>query len=557
MSSESVEDSTTLPSSTEELDVYTNPNSDSILQADVVFSSSVRNPNSEEEQAPAVEADEPYFETKLDDDAEKNGNDSSRRLFLVLHTLLFLSIVFLVVATVRYIRVKRISDSMHVAQDGAAVELLSPVEQADPNRNPDVYRSHIEEILLQELHEECSTNFLEGPQKMAIDWLVYEDLVLNSTLVESMANGDEPTFPLVQKYALMVLFFGTSGELWSGQSWNRMAEVSECKFMGIECDLDDRITIVDLGYRKLRGRLPEEVGMLTNLYSFSVISNSLEGTIPSFIYNRLTDLNTLDLSKNNFASTISPEISMLSNLQVLHLMELVSLTGEIPVDAMRQLTSLEHLVITFAQNLRGPLLEASSSWTNLNTFDVYLSGFTGTIPKTIGQSANLEYLWLEGVQMDASTIPSEIGLLTNLKGFILDSKSPLDGATIPTEIGALPNLEIFGGRGFTGSIPTEIAHLANLQELILEAGSLTGNLPSEIGVMTNLSHLRIVLNEIEGTLPSELGNLQKLELLEVYFNNLTGSIPSGVCKNPDISIDRDCIQECECCGTKCRYKKDK
>lgn len=319
MSSESIEDNTNRPPSTDELDAYSNPNSDSVLQAEVVFSSTVRNSNSEEEQARADKEDELYFETKLDIDAEKKSNNSSGRLFLVLHTILFLSIVFLVVATVRYIRVKRISGSMPVGQDGAAAVLLSPVEEVDPNRVPDVYRNHIEEILLQELHEECSTNFLEGPQKMAIDWLVYEDLALNSTLVESMANGDEPTFPLVQKYALMVLFFGTSGELWSGQPWNRMPEVSECKFMGIDCDLDHRITMVDLGYRKLRGRLPEEVGMLTNLNSFSVISNSLEGTIPSFIYNRLTNLSKL--KSEEFLVFFSCFLHFNSNIVVLSILQ--------------------------------------------------------------------------------------------------------------------------------------------------------------------------------------------------------------------------------------------
>ncbi len=278
----------------EDLDAYTT-NPGAILQAEVVVSNVRRNQNGREDERPK-EGEELYkIETQMSLDEKDTTDNSSSRLFLVLYTILLLSIVFLVVALTRYIRVKRSVVPIPVSQDAASAELLSPVEAADPDRDPVTYRSHIEEILVRELHDECSTNFLEGPQKMAIDWLVYEDVVLNSTQIGNMAVGYdlEPAFPLVQRYALMVLFFATSGELWSGAPWNLMVDIPECRFMGIECDMDGRVLLMDLGFRKLRGRLPEEVGMLINLRSFSVLSNSLEGTIPSFLYNRLTNLGKL------------------------------------------------------------------------------------------------------------------------------------------------------------------------------------------------------------------------------------------------------------------------
>jgi hypothetical protein len=100
---------------------------------------------------------------------------------------------------------------------------------------------------------------------------------------------------------------------------------------------------------------------------------------------------TLDLSKNDFISTISPEISKLTNIKILHLAEL-DLTGQVPVDAMKSLSTLEQLVITSATGLRGPLVELTESWPNLTVLDLYQSEFTGTIPASIGKNTKLEIL---------------------------------------------------------------------------------------------------------------------------------------------------------------------
>ena len=262
------------------------------------------------------------------------------------------------------------------------------------------------------------------------------------------------------------------------------------------------------------------------------------------------------MSKNEFSSSLSSEISRLSNLKILHLAEL-SLTGQIPVDAMKQLTSLEQIVITYATKMKGPLLELSEHWPNLNVVDIYMSGFDGSIPTTIGQNTNLEMLWVDAVPMDASTIPTEIGLLKNLRGFVFrPSRNGVGGATIPTEIGECTNLDTVDWNNLSGFIPTEIGKLTKLKEVIFEDGTLSGSIPSEIGLLSKLTFLGILGNQLKGTLPSELGNLSNLEVLEVYANNLTGNVPSGVCEtNLDIFIDRDCsIEECECCD-KCRGDK--
>jgi Leucine-rich repeat (LRR) protein len=155
--------------------------------------------------------------------------------------------------------------------------------------------------------------------------------------------------------------------------------------------------------------------------------------------------------------------------------------------------------------------------------------------------------------INATNIPSEIGLLSNLQFFLLWSSTADDG-TIPTELGNCEKLDelVIQGSNFVGEIPTELGKLTNLRRLVLEGGSLSGFVPSELGLLTNMTSLSIALNKLVGQLPDELGKLKQLTMLQVHYNDLVGSIPRGVC-NDYISIDRSCaITECDCCRNPCR-----
>jgi len=544
--------------------------SETVLHADVVVAPCAIN-NTEGRQFPNGTEENIYsIETGIDQERDKV--DSDRPLFLTLYAILFLAITGLGFSVTRYVQVTTKVRSLPTSQETTKSKISSDnnissieAEYRDPDRDPIAYRSDIEYILSQEMYQESFTSFLEGAQKKAIDWLVYEDRVLTSTKIQEMVeykksnNTDGadlvPTFPLVQRYAMMVLFFETNGELWSERSWAELTDLNECKFMGVECDMEGQVVVLDLAIRKLRGRLPEEVGLLTKLEYASFMSNSLEGTIPSFIFNKLTNLYFLDLSGNEFSSTISSDISKLTNLRILHLNEL-SLTGQLPVDAMKSVSTLKELAISHATKMSGPLLELSDSWPNITSLDIYRSSFTGTIPTTIGVNTKLELLWLEGTQMDLSIIPTEIGLLTNLVDLSIASETN-DGmvaGTLPTELGnceALLLLQIVGNN-YCGSIPTEIGRLTNLNELFLRGG-ITGSIPSEIGQLTSLKTLALFGNQLEGTLPNELGMLQNLKFFQLFKNNLSGSIPNGICNSNGIRIDHDCtIATCKCCDIPCR-----
>mmetsp|Transcript_16575 Transcript_16575/g.38299 ORF Transcript_16575/g.38299 Transcript_16575/m.38299 type:complete len:567 (+) Transcript_16575:117-1817(+) len=541
-----------------------NLQSETVLQAQVVFAPD--DLNNQKDHALPNGTEDNFYPIESDPEQDKGKVVSDRPLFMTLYAILFLAITGLGFSVTRYVQVKRNVRSSQSSQEIASDNntLSATAEDTDLDRDPVAYRSDIEYILSSEIYQDSTISFLQGSQKKAIVWLVYEDRVLSTTKIREMVDymksnntGNDdvvPTFPLVQRYAMMVLFFETNGELWSERSWAESTNLNECKFVGVECDMEDRVVVLDLALRKLRGRLPEEVGLLTRLESASFLSNSLEGTIPSFIFNKLTNLHSLDLSGNDFSSTISSDISKLTNLRRLHLNEL-SLTGELPVDAMKSLSNLEQLAMTHATRMNGPLLEYSISWPNLTSIDIYQSHFSGTIPTTVGVNTKLERFWLPGTKMDLSSIPTEIGLLTNLLQFSLVSEMHrMDTGTLPTEIGncrALQYLQMVGSN-YHGTIPTEFGRLKNLTEIYLNRGMLTGSVPSEIGQLTNLQSLDISRNQLQGTLPIELGTLQDLKSFEVYRNNLSGTIPSNICNSPYISIIRDCaVDKCKCCHLPC------
>ena len=124
------------------------------------------------------------------------------------------------------------------------------------------------------------------------------------------------------------------------------------------------------------------------------------------------------------------------------------------------------------------------------------------------------------------TIPSELGNLSNLQMLWLGGNQLRGG--IPPEFGGLSKLEwlSLGGNQFTGGIPKELGSLSNLQSLWLGENQLTGEIPKELGNLSNLEWLALYRNGLTGTIPSELSKLSKLQRMLLFENRLTGEIPT-------------------------------
>ena len=115
---------------------------------------------------------------------------------------------------------------------------------------------------------------------------------------------------------------------------------------------------------------------------------------------------TLDLTDNNLAGTITPELGDLAHLKSLLLGDNFDLTGPIPAE-LGKLSNLESLL------LGG-------------------TAVTDSIPRELGNLSNLRSLWLAGTLLTGA-IPAELGKLSNLDSLML-AFNGLTGA-IPPELG--------------------------------------------------------------------------------------------------------------------------
>jgi len=220
------------------------------------------------------------------------------------------------------------------------------------------------------------------PQAQAIAWLQNDNITL---------TPGRSTRTVLERYVLMVLYFSTAGRGWRSQLWTSGVDI--CTWngvnvlagigLGLGCQEDGVLTSLDLTYNNLRGTIPWEVGLLSNLTRIILIENRLTGSIPQQI-NYLNRLESLQVSSNTLTGPL-PSLMFSSHMKTLDLSNNM-ISGTIPSIWGTAMSSMESL---------------------------YLDGNTlnGTIPTTFGQLTNMQTMWLFS-NMLTGTIPTELGLIT-------------------------------------------------------------------------------------------------------------------------------------------------
>ena len=287
----------------------------------------------------------------------------------------------------------------------------------------------------------------------------------------------------------------------------------------------------------ITGRIPPELGNLSNLTSLHLGGGSLDGAIPPELGN-MSSLENLVLANNSLTGPIPPELVTLSNLRALDLMS-NSLTGTIPAE-LGNLSNLWRIWLSY-NSLTGPIPPELGNLSNLEELELASNSLTGAIPSELGNLSNLWKLWLFNNSLEGA-IPPELGNLSNLRKLVLVGNSL--GGAIPPELGDLSQLEemVINSCSLTGPIPPQLGNLSNLETLWLSDNSLTGSIPSELGNLSNLEWLVLSDNSLDGQIPPELGDLSNLEALMLSDNSLTGSIPrelGDLGKLEDLDLDRN------------------
>jgi Leucine-rich repeat (LRR) protein len=80
-----------------------------------------------------------------------------------------------------------------------------------------------------------------------------------------------------------------------------------------------------------------------------------------------------------------------------------------------------------------------------------------------------------------------------------------------------------------GLLPSSIANLTSLVELVLAGNRLSGTIPTEVGHMSSAEYISLALNNFTSTVPSSFAQLSSLTRLELHTNNLNGTLPGFLC----------------------------
>jgi Leucine-rich repeat (LRR) protein len=292
----------------------------------------------------------------------------------------------------------------------------------------------------------------------------------------------------------------------------------------IVCDEEDMVTELRLSGAKLKGTIPQDIGLLSNrLRVLDIKDNQFSGTLPSRTLSVLTKLAHLDVSHNLLSGTIPDLLGSLKQLTHLSLAD-NSFSGPAP-DSLCNLTRLQVLRLTQNQ-LSGTFPQCK--WDDLEA--VFINGnlFSGPLSKTIPKWTNLKQLDFS-VNAFTGSIPRALSALTSLELFaVADNK--LDGSfsTLvqhwPKDIQTLD----VSGNNLSGSIPTEVCHWTRLQKFRTSKTNISGTLPSCIGSWTNLQDFDINQTSIGGTLPTEIGQWINLKGFSVAKTSISGTIPHQI-----------------------------
>ncbi|KAK2989590.1 hypothetical protein RJ640_027364 [Escallonia rubra] len=208
----------------------------------------------------------------------------------------------------------------------------------------------------------------------------------------------------------------------------------------------------------------------------------------------------IDLNKANLQGTLVSELSLLTDMSLLHL-NTNRFTGTIP-DTFRDLSSLTELDLS-NNHFAGPFPISTLLIPNLLYLDLRFNSFSGPIPEEIFNK-NLDAIFLNNNQFDGQ-VPGNLG-------------------NSPASVINLANNRL------SGEIPFSFGYMGpKLKEILFLNNQLTGCIPQGIGLWQDLQVFDASFNSLMGHLPDTISCLNEIEVLNLGHNKLSGDLPDMVC----------------------------
>ena len=339
-----------------------------------------------------------------------------------------------------------------------------------------------------------------------------------------------------QRYALATLYYatggggeGNDGDV-GGSQWNGYAE-SWLTYNTNECEwkMDKEVSRFCAGYDKYSG---------SSIVSTSINDSASTTSCPDGD----SIIRQIFLSSNNLRGNIPPEVfTMLPYLEILD-MSYNLLTGTIPTATIAGIGNLKHLCLSH-NRLTGNIPKEVGHFNKLETLVLDSNQFSGVIPTEISSLTSLQHMLLYQNKLKGQ-LPTEIGHLhSSLLTLNLDDN----------RFGSIDGGGSEGGNKVGGTIPTEIGLLTNLQEFSIQSNEMKGTIPTELSKLSSsLIDLDIHKNAFTGTIPVELESLTNLENVRLDdIPKLSGEIPSTWCNRYFVTNEMESlIFDCgDCDGT--------
>lgn len=313
-----------------------------------------------------------------------------------------------------------------------------------------------------------------------------------------------------------------------------------------------KLRFIDLSLANFSGRIPYQLGNLTNLQSLNLGHNSLYVSKLGWLshLNKLTklDLDSVDLSEASdwlqaitslaplrdlyLASSTLPEVnrpslSSMNSSTSLTLLDLSScglfnsayywlfnissnlaaldlnsneLAGPIPDYAFSNMTALQHLNLSF--NQISAISKSFGDLCGLKTLHLFYNHLNGQLPELFHNLSGCSKNTLEILKLGGNKL---IGSLPDI-----------------SEFSSLQELHLFDNK-LDGTFPEKFRKPSPLVILNLDGNQLWGSLP-DLSVFPFLTRLDVSDSRLNGTVSEGLGRLSKLEFLDLLGNSLEGVI---------------------------------
>ncbi|KAL2644857.1 hypothetical protein R1flu_012444 [Riccia fluitans] len=277
---------------------------------------------------------------------------------------------------------------------------------------------------------------------------------------------------------------------------------------------------LDLSRNNLTGDL-QGIDNLSQLVFLNLSWNELNGPVLQNVA-KLTMLNTVDLSHNKFSGNISDVFRDLVKLKFLDLSS-NSFDGTIPVASICKPQSLKTVNLSSNSFTGNILTQPTDRCSKLETLDLSFNKLDGNLPAEIFQSrSKLKALYL---QMNNFNGNLSVGAGQGQSIVEINLESNSFSGLIPQALWQFPNLTILklGKNNFSGSLNIS-TFPASLLELDLHSNSLSGPLPL---LGQGLQVLDLSLNHFTGDFPSNLNVLSNLSRISLADNRFSSySLPA-------------------------------